>query len=486
MSVRRRWPLALLLPLALEAGCARDVRKKSTIEADQTRPAEEWLKSEPVRLLRDYVRIDTRDEIGEKEGAEFLERLLGCAGIQTEIVCPAPRRCNLLARLPGRSRAGALLLVNHIDVARVSPPSWKEGAPFEGKFKLGYLYGRGTYDMKSLALAQALALRSVKEHGIVPESDILLLGEADEEGEQKWGTRWLLEHRPEWFEGVAVALNEGGTNEMILRDVRFWGVETVLAGYGFIELEAPSAEPLRRLSERWRKVEFAPVEPLPDVVRGFDMLANHLVHPLTDPLRHLDRVRRDPKELAKLPDRYGAFLEPRILWTLPYAYPAGATGNFRQYTVVSTPPGISPDVYLKPIREDAARSGVLVVQSISTGATTASPYTDDSGKLVPFMALLERVTQARYPGVPFGPVPTFGGATTSVFFRRAGIPTYGYSPVPFNITDAARRHGHDERIFLRDYVDGVDLYRQILEEFAFSPAGAFNTGQKMSHGFPGN
>jgi hypothetical protein len=36
-----------------------------------------------------------------------------------------------------------------------------------------------------------------------------------------------------------------------------------------------------------------------------------------------------------------------------------------------------------------------------------------------------------------------------------------------NRFDASRRHGNDERVYLRDYVNGVDLFRDFLEEFAF-------------------
>jgi hypothetical protein len=253
---------------------------------------------------------------------------------------------------------------------------------------------------------------------------------------------------------------------MIIRDVRFWGIETVQAGFGLIELEAPSARAIEELARRWSKIHSEAVMPLPDVVLGFDMLANHLGHPLTDPLRHLDRVRRDPAELAVLPDRYGCFLEARIKWIGPYPYP-GAQNKFRGYAVISTPPGTSPDPFLAPIESDAASAGVRVVDRYSTGATSASPYLTPSGRLAPFLGLIRRVTEARYPGVPFGPVPIFGGSTTSIYFRRRGIAAYGYSPVPVNITDSARRHRNDERIYLRDYVDGVDLYRELLFEFAF-------------------
>jgi acetylornithine deacetylase/succinyl-diaminopimelate desuccinylase-like protein len=413
------------------------------------------------------VRIDTTDEKGEEEGARFLQNLFDCAGIQNEIVCPAPGRCNLLALLAGRSRQGALLLLNHIDVVRAFPSNWKESAPFEGKIKDGFLYGRGAYDMKSIGLAQALALRYLKEQGIVPSSDILFLAEADEESGQRWGSRWLLEHRPEWFDGVSAVLNEGGTNEMILRNVRFWGIETVQAGFGLIQFEASADGPIRDLARRWSKIPSTTVEPLPDVVIGFDMLANHLGHPLTDPLRHLDRVRRNPAELAILPDRYGCFLEARIKWAGPYPYPPGARNSFRAHAVISTPPGVSPDPFLAQIESSAERAGIRVVERYSTGATTASPYRTASGELAPIPGLIQRVTRAHSPGIPFGPVPTFGGSTTSIYFRQRGIAAYGYSPVPANITDSARRHSNDERIYLRDYVDGVGTYRDLLLEFAF-------------------
>jgi hypothetical protein len=34
-----------------------------------------------------------------------------------------------------------------------------------------------------------------------------------------------------------------------------------------------------------------------------------------------------------------------------------------------------------------------------------------------------------------------------------------------NITDSARRHGNDERVFLRDYLNGCAMYADSLEEY---------------------
>ncbi len=455
---------AALLLLAL-VGCRRATPEPlaSAQATDLKRKASEWLREEPVRLLRDYVRIDTTAGKGEQAGAVFLQRFFDCAGIESEIVCPAPGRCNLLARIPGRTSDGSLLLLNHLDVADAFGEYWKDAKPFEGKIRLGYLYGRGAYDMKSLAIAEALAMREVRRLGILPATDILFLGEADEETGQKLGSRWLLAHRPEWFRGVRWVINEGGTTEMLLRTPRFWGVETVQGGFASAELEAPTRAAVERFAERFPRVTGPPVEPHPHVVVAFEMLANHLSSPITEPLRHLDRVRKDPAELAILPDRYGSFLEPRLHWSDPYVHPA-SPDHVRRYVSVAVPPGVAPWPYLAPIVEAAKKDGLTVLETLDSGPTKASLYPSA------LTDLLERVTEAHFPGVPFGPVPGFGGLTTSLILRDAGMEVYGYSPIPMNITDAARRHWNDERVYLRDYLDGVALFDDVLLEYAASGA----------------
>lgn len=456
---------ALLLGLVSTA-CSRrrtppPITKAEVVSA--TRSQASWLAEEPIRLLRDYVRIDTSLDQGEEKGAEFLHHFFECEGIETEVICPEPKRCNVFARLPGKRREGALLLLNHIDVAPPFPALWKEAPPFEGRIKNGYLYARGVYDMKSIAIAQALALRNLKRHGIVPASDILFLGEADEEVGEQLGSRWLLDHRPELFKGVGEVLNEGGVVEMVLREPRYWGIETVQAGYATAELESATPQPLTALADRWRQLHSPIVKPHPQAVEGFGLLANHLVSPLTDPLRHLEAVGRNPAWLATLPDRYGSFLEARVFWSNPAPARAGAGSPFRTFFVVSTPPGMPPERFFDPILADARSHGIRVVESFSGGVTGGSPYP------TPFTETLRRVTEVRFPGVPFGPLPTAGSFSTSMIFRRRGFPTYGFSPIPMNITDTARRHRNDERVYLPDYLAGVGLFSDILEEFALKP-----------------
>jgi acetylornithine deacetylase/succinyl-diaminopimelate desuccinylase-like protein len=464
--MRRRLAGILWLLLLCAPACSRRSPIRSQVERDQVRPAAEWLQLEPVRLLRDYIRIDTTSRgVGEEKGAVFLQKFFECAGIETELVCPAPGRCNVLARIPGRRREGALLLLNHIDVVGVFPEYWKEAPPFSGTIKAGYLYGRGTYDMKGLGISQAIAMRRLADARIVPETDILFLGEADEEFEQKWGSRWLLDHRPDWFRGVTTVLNEGGNNEAIIRTLRFWGVEADQAGYGSLEFEASSEEPLKALAARFPKLEGPASVPSAQVLEGFDLLANHLPYPWSVWLRDPEGLIHNRANLSRLADRYGAFFEPRIHWSTPFAFPPNQRSKFRSYVIVSVPPGASPDLYLDPIAAAARDLPLATLERESSGRTVPSPWPTETTEL------LKRVTAAFHPGLPFGPVPTFGAMTTSQHFRKAGIPAYGYSPILMNITDEARRHGNDERLFLRDYLDGIEILDQVVKEYAFFPPG---------------
>lgn len=111
----------------------------------------------------------------------------------------------------------------------------------------------------------------------------------------------------------------------------------------------------------------------------------------------------------------------------------------------------------------ARKRGARIRDSFVGDPTSASPYPTR------FTQLLRRVTEVHYPGVPFGPVPIWGAYTTSAIFRNRGFVAYGYSPIPMNIIDQSRMHANDERIFLRDFVNGVRLYADVIEEWALAP-----------------
>lgn len=70
-------------------------------------------------------------------------------------------------------------IVSHLDVVNVTD-DWDEN-PFSGSVRNGYVYGRGTQDMKSGAYLTFLALKLIKKSGTVPGKEIRLVYGTDEE-----------------------------------------------------------------------------------------------------------------------------------------------------------------------------------------------------------------------------------------------------------------------------------------------------------------
>lgn len=79
----------------------------------------------------------------------------------------------------------------HIDV--VPPGEGWDGNPFVPLEKDGYLYGRGTQDMKGGVAAFVCALRKFLDLGASFDGILSVLLTSDEEGEAVFGTRYVLE-----------------------------------------------------------------------------------------------------------------------------------------------------------------------------------------------------------------------------------------------------------------------------------------------------
>ena len=53
-------------------------------------------------------------------------------------------------------------------------------------------------------------------------------------------------------------------------------------------------------------------------------------------------------------------------------------------------------------------------------------------------------------------------ATDSRFVRAIGVPAYGFSPFLMLSADTYRIGHEDERLYLPGFVDGVEIYRQLV------------------------
>ncbi|MGV0992441.1 MAG: M20/M25/M40 family metallo-hydrolase [Mycobacterium sp.] len=205
---------------------------------------------EVVELVSALIRFDTSNtgELattkGEADCAHWVEDQLREVGYETEYLeSGAPGRGNVFARLSGAdSGRGALLIHGHLDVVPAEAADWSVH-PFSGAVSDGYVWGRGAVDMKDMCGMMLAVARHFKRSGIVPPRDLVFAFVADEEAGGQYGAHWLVEHRPDLFDGVTEAIGEvGGFSITVPRrdggDRRLYLIETAEKGLLWMRLTA--------------------------------------------------------------------------------------------------------------------------------------------------------------------------------------------------------------------------------------------------------
>lgn len=104
-------------------------------------------------------------------------------------------RFNVLGKLRSPGAAKTIHFNAHYDVVPVSG-QWRHGSPFSGRVEGGWIYGRGSSDMKGSIASCLLALRALRACGVAPKLNIEVSFTADEETDSALGTGWLVGHAP--------------------------------------------------------------------------------------------------------------------------------------------------------------------------------------------------------------------------------------------------------------------------------------------------
>ncbi|HZC26505.1 MAG TPA: M20/M25/M40 family metallo-hydrolase, partial [Actinopolymorphaceae bacterium] len=186
-------------------------------------------------LCAELIRFDTTnrgsgDSNGEREAAEFVADVLSSAGYSPELLESAPRRANVVTRIPGRDPSAEALLVHaHLDVVPADPSEWSV-PPFDGEIKDGFVWGRGAIDMKDMCATVLSALRSWPDRGVRPERDLVVAFVADEEAHGDYGAAWLVDKHPELFRGCVAAISESGGHTFEVDGVRLYPVAAAERG----------------------------------------------------------------------------------------------------------------------------------------------------------------------------------------------------------------------------------------------------------------
>src|SRR5258706_5728527 len=170
------------------------------------------INDEATKLLQQYVRIDSSNPPGNtRPAADFLESILARDKISVVRFESAPGKTILLARLKATTPqpAGkAIVLLHHMDVVPADRAQWKVD-PFGATIQRDELWGRGSLDMKGIAVAQLMAFLTLKRQRAPLARDLILLANPDEEVGGDLGVRWMIANHYRELDPEYV-IDEGG------------------------------------------------------------------------------------------------------------------------------------------------------------------------------------------------------------------------------------------------------------------------------------
>ena len=426
---------------------------------------------EVVGICRDLLRIDTsntgdpRTTVGERVAAEYVAQQLSDVGIEVELHESAPKRANLVARIPGADRSrGALLVHGHLDVVPADASEWSV-PPFSGEEKDGYLWGRGAIDMKDFDAMMLAVVRDWQRKGVVPPRDIVLAFTADEEAGMEYGSQFLVREHAGLFEGVTEAIGEvGGFSYTINKDLRLYLVETAEKGIDWLRLHA-KGRPGHGSFVHDDNAVTALAEAVAAVGRHrFPMVITPTVRSFLDEVCAAIGIEFDPEEpelaiakLGPIANLIGATVRNTANPTrLEAGYKDNVIPGKASATIdCRTLPG-QAEAFLEQLRDVIGPD--IEIEHISQQSALETSFDGD------LVAAMGAALRAEDPGARTVPYMLSGG-TDAKAFSTLGIRCFGFAPLklPADLNFSALFHGVDERVPIEGLQFGVRVLDRLLQ-----------------------
>ena len=427
------------------------------------------IEDEALNWLQAFIQVDTINPPGnETRAVEFIADILESEGIAYQTAESAPGRGNIWARLEGGDEP-ALILLQHTDVVPADPEYWTTD-PLSGEIKDGYLWGRGTLDMKGTGMSQLATFVSLKRAGAPLNRDVVLIATADEEAGGLFGAGWLVEHHPEIFEGAGLLINEGGNGEQSAKELIF-NVEVTQKVPVWLRLVAvdtpghgsmPNAtSSVTRIVDALSVLRANPFPPriVPAVDAMFQSLSLSASAEWEEAYSNIANAIKEPGFLEKL-QTHSAFLHALTRDTCSITrfeasnkinvVPPEAWAEIDCRILPDRPSEIFVDELRDMIKGTGVEVEVIMAFTPAVSSTNTLLY-----------RAIEEVTAERHPGSRVMPAVA-SGFTDSHFTRDLGIASYGFDPVVVPESEFSRIHGNDERVSVEAFKRGVTDHLAII------------------------
>lgn len=430
------------------------------------------IQDEAQGILEDLVRFDTSNPPGnEIVAARYVARLLGEAGFDPVVLESAPGRGNVIARLEGTGVARPLLLLGHLDVVPVEPEEWTQ-PPFEAVKSDGFIWGRGSLDMKYIVATQIATMLALGRAGARLERDIVIASVADEEAGGHKGIRFLLDEHPDLVD-AEYALGEFGGFSMDVAGKRFYFCQTGEKGISWFRMRThghpghgsmpPPDSAIRRLAEAVARLSASPTplhvsDTTRTMIEGMARAIPGLLGLLSEEScrRVLDELPHDQALM------FNAILRNTITVT-------GLSAGYKHNVIPGTAeanldcrlvPGQSVEDIEREIRAIASTDVELEVIEDQLTPPVESRFD------TPLFEAMKRNLEAYDPGSIVLPLLLVGG-TDGRFLAEQGTLYYGFSPIrlPAELRFLELIHSHDERIPVDAFREGVKVFIETVLDF---------------------
>ena len=384
---------------------------------------------------------------------------------------------SLLYTWPGSNPAlDPVLFLAHTDVVPVDAGAldeWKH-PPFSGAIADGFVWGRGTLDVKCQVTGLLDAVEALLATGFQPERPIMLAFGHDEEIEGQHGAQAIVALLQERGIHPAAVLDEGGA----LIEGVLAGVEGPVAligtgekGQVTLELVAEAAPghsstPPRQtaIGILGRALARLEANPMPARV---SMLAPVIQHvgaraPLSNraAFANLWLLRGVLRRVLAANPQTNAIIRTTTAATIvnggikENVLPRQARASINCRLLPGESIADVAEHLRRVIADDRVR--VIVPEGIGNGASPLSP-TDS-----PYFASIARAARQVFGDIPTAPYLMLG-ASDSRHYTAVCDRVYRFEPVRMTETDLGRIHGNNERISVASVGQMVQFYAQLMQ-----------------------
>jgi len=438
-------------------------------------------------IFKQLIEINTTDTPNGNvtTATTAMQRRFLDAGFPAEdvhLLGPDPRKQNLVVRLRavGPSGEKPVLFLCHMDVVEALRSDWHTD-PFQFVEKDGYVYGRGSQDMKDSDAALVATLLRLHKEGYKPRRDLILALTADEEGGRFNGASWLVTQHRELVDAAYVINPDAGGVELDHGRAVVADVEATEKVYSDFQVTAfnpgghsSRPRPDNAIYELTAALDKLAAYSFPfemnDVTRTyFGNLIGQETGQTAGDIRAILATPPDLAAAARLsadPSFNSNFRTTCVATRLAAGHANNALAQTAQANVnCRIFPGHSPEEIrqqLMSIFGDAKLSVKYVSDSYVVSDTAPERKAMVPPPPIPeVFEPLTRLTQTLWPGVPVTPIME-NGASDSIYFAQAGIPCYGYSAIALE-RDDERAHGQDERLPMDSYWKSLDFFCSFLK-----------------------